>query len=462
LLEPVRQYAAEQLAADPSEAAAARDGHCRYYAQWVHARGATLKGPQQLVAIAEITTEIDNIRAAWQHAVDHRQTEPLWLMSEEGTYVWFLELRSWYQEGETMCQRATDALRTTRPATAEETALLGTVLGVLGWFTFRRGRTAEGTALLAEGMAVLRTVDYPLLLLFTLCQSAYIAAINGDIAQAIVWQDELMVVADRVGSPWAREQAYFQRAVVYAEHAPEIAYERFQEGLPSIRAGGDRYVLGLSLFFLGQVALALGNVREAETHFSEALQHSLAIRNGVGEVTALHGLAMVACARGAWEDAITYSVEAVTRSRDVGDQWSRAKALATLGQAEAGSGDYVAARSHFAKAISVSLAARVLPTAIDAWLGQAALDIEADELNSSLLTILACVRNHPATSRHAAATAATLWTALEDQVESHALANAEDTARRVVPDQLGSLLGAYADGSAAAMLDSLPVSPADG
>ncbi len=354
-----------------------------------------------------------------------------------------------------MCQRAMDALRTTPPATYEETALLGTTVGVLGWFMFRCGHTTEGTTLLAESMVVLRTVDEPLLLLFTVTQNAYIAAINGDVAQAVAWHDEMIVLARRVGSPWVFAQTYFQRALLYAEHKPETAYEILQEGMPFIRTADDRYVLSLSLFFFGQTALSLGNVNEAEAYFSESLEHSIAIQNGVGEITALHGLAKVACAREAWRDAITYSLEALTRSREVGDQWSRAKTLVTLGAAEAGQGNRVAARRSFIEAVTVSLAARVLPAAIEAWLGLVDLDVEGGERSMSVLTILALVRDHPATSRVTAARAASLWGTLVPQVGENARTSAQQVASRLAPDQLSALLTAYVEGRATALIDTL-------
>src|SRR3712207_7590083 len=51
-------------------------------------------------------------------------------------------------------------------------------------------------------------------------------------------------------------------------------------------------------------------------------------------------------------------------------------------------------------AIKVSLAARVLPTAIESWLGLATLDIKTGDCPAALLVLLALVREHPATSRH--------------------------------------------------------------
>ncbi len=64
---------------------------------------------------------------------------------------------------------------------------------------------------------------------------------------------------------------------------------------------------------------------------------------------------MVACARGAWGQAIAHSLEALARARESGDMWSRAKALVTLAEAEAGGGDYRAARRNFAEAITIGI-----------------------------------------------------------------------------------------------------------
>jgi predicted ATPase/DNA-binding XRE family transcriptional regulator len=462
LLEPVRQYAAEQLANDQSEAAAAHDEHCRYYAAWVNGQNAVLKSRQQQFAVAAITTEIDNLRAAWQHAVDHRLKEPLWSMAERIVLTWFYELRSWYEEGEAICRRAAAALRTPPPTTQQEQRLLGNFIANHGWFAARRGHPEIGLKLLEESVAILRPLEYPPFLFFALEQLAYLTFLSGGFERAVTLMEEAVAVTQQINDPWIKAHAFFIRAAIFADRQPEIAYARFQEGLPHIRMVGDRYHLTLSLSHLGEMALAVDQVDEAEHSFAEALQCSVEVSNGVGEVLARTGLARVACARGAWTDAIRHGREAVARSHEVGETSGQAKALLTLGRAEAGRSNHGAARHHFADAISVSLAARVLPTAIEAWLGLAALDIEEDEASTPLLTILAHVREHSATSRHAAASAAALWATLAAQVNPHVLAAAEGAARRIVPDQLGTLLGAYAEGSAAALLNTLAASLSDG
>jgi predicted ATPase/DNA-binding CsgD family transcriptional regulator/transcriptional regulator with XRE-family HTH domain len=453
--ELVRQYAADQLEADPHEAASARDQHCAYYATWINARKPTLQSQQQHLAVAEIMTEIDNLRAAWQHAVDQRQIEPLWLMSEGTVLLWFHELRSWYQEGEAITRRAADALRAAPLETRQEEILLGTLTGCHGWYTFRCGRPDLGLKLLEESLEILAPGDHPLFLLFTLEQLSYLTFFNGEFERAVTLQEQMLALSQRIDDPWVTAHALFLRAAIYADHMPEISYARFQEGLPHIRAVGDRYHLSLTLNHMGEVALARGELGEAEQHFAEALRRSAEIGNGVSEVSALNGLAMVACARQAWGRAIAHCLEALARARDVGDQWSRAKALVTLGHAEAGGGDHAAARRSFKEAIEVSLASRTLPTAISAWVGLAALDIRGNTPSPALLTILAHVRRHDATSRHTAERANELWAALAARLDAQTLAGAEHAASLLSPEQLGQLLGAYAEGLAAVALEAL-------
>jgi ATP/maltotriose-dependent transcriptional regulator MalT len=312
-----------------------------------------------------------------------------------------------------------------------------------------------GLKLLEDSLALLRPGDHPLFLLFALEQLAYLTFFNGELERAVAFQEEVLALAQQIGDPWVTGHALFLRAAILVDHMPEAAYARFHESLPHIRAAGDRYHLILSLYHLGEAALAHGELREAEQHFAEALRRSAEIGNGVGEVSALNGLAMVACARENWGMAIAHCLEALARARDVGDQWSRAKALVTLGQAEAGGGDHTAARRSFTEAIQVSLAARALPTAISAWVGLAALDATS----APLLTILAHVRRHAATSRHTAERAGQLWAALAARSDTRALAAAEQAASLLAPDQLGRLLGAYAEGLAAVTLDALQARP---
>lgn len=206
---------------------------------------------------------------------------------------------------------------------------------------------------------------------------------------------------------------------------------------------GDRYHLILTLFHAGEIALSLGKVAEAEQAFTEALERSVEVGNGVGEVLARCGLAQIGCARGAWAEARALSLEAVALSRKVGELSGQAKALTTLGEVQAGSGAQQGARQSFTEAITVSLQARAMPSAIHAWLALAALDIQEHVRAPKLRTLLSLIRRHPATSRVDAACAERLWHEAATHADAQAIDNLSHETASDAPDQLVKLLNGY-------------------
>lgn len=443
--ELVRQFAASQLAADA--AITAYNRHCSYYAAWIRSRLPSIQGANQQEGAAEIQCEIDNLRAAWDHAVAHRQTGPLWDMMCDGSALgWFFELRSWYHEAAARCQGAVDALRDL-PLTSDIDRLLIAVLtGIQGWNHFRCGHPVRGIELLETSIATLRTIDYPLQLSVSLIQLGYIMSLRGEFERAVALQDEAVELAQSINSHWAIGIAYFLRGSTYAEYVPEIAFARFHEGLAFIRASGNQYVLGLTLSDLGRLMLGRGEVDQAEQAFRESLEVCSKIANGVGEVLARAGLAQVACARQDWRTAIEQCELALLRSDDVGDAWSRAKVLIALGQAHVGQNNQPAARRRYHEIIKIGFAGHILPPVIDALLNLASLDTHEQTANGTLLVLLAHIRRHSAASRSAAEQADQLWAQLAAQAEPHRLAEARKLALSLAPDDFKRLTMNYVEG----------------
>lgn len=71
--ELLRQYVREELQATPAVWQAARGPHCRYYMEFVLARGELMKGQLQPAALDEVAAEFQNIQAAWQTLLDERR-----------------------------------------------------------------------------------------------------------------------------------------------------------------------------------------------------------------------------------------------------------------------------------------------------------------------------------------------------------------------------------------------------
>ena len=73
LHELLRQFGRERLAQDPAIETEAKDRHCAYFVTFLQQKEPNLNGLNQMQALADIELEIDNVRAAWQWAMNQNQ-----------------------------------------------------------------------------------------------------------------------------------------------------------------------------------------------------------------------------------------------------------------------------------------------------------------------------------------------------------------------------------------------------
>ncbi|MDQ4078412.1 MAG: helix-turn-helix domain-containing protein, partial [Chloroflexota bacterium] len=148
--ELIRQYALSKLREDSQEYTATRDQHSAYYAGWLKERERPLKGALQAAMVAEMRLEIDNVRAAWEWAVERGRLRDIQRSSE--ALHWYCEFQSWFREGETLFQHATERLSRLSPVSgppgdvqaangeAEQGQVLGQVLADQGYVASRLGK----------------------------------------------------------------------------------------------------------------------------------------------------------------------------------------------------------------------------------------------------------------------------------------------------------------------------------
>jgi predicted ATPase len=75
--ELLRQYAEEKLRLLPEEHERVHDQHCRYYAELLSQHKTQLKGEAPQAALLALSAERENVRAAWNWAVEHRKVAEL-------------------------------------------------------------------------------------------------------------------------------------------------------------------------------------------------------------------------------------------------------------------------------------------------------------------------------------------------------------------------------------------------
>ena len=116
MLETIREYAAERLNEDAEFSAAARRAHAAYYADFTQSQWARLAGAERDAALADIETDIENVRAAWRYWVAQGDFEQLGKFVDS---LWLLnDIRGWYHATVDLTSDLLKVLATT-PSTPE-------------------------------------------------------------------------------------------------------------------------------------------------------------------------------------------------------------------------------------------------------------------------------------------------------------------------------------------------------
>ncbi len=153
----LKEFMREKLSALPNDEQQALDSHSRYFIEFLQGRENDLRGGQPQVAIEAIQMEIDNVRAAWQHAVENQHFD--WI--ERGCVALnsFYALKVLHHEALTVFRHALDALHAESQPTnrdrvelALQTCLIAPLTAVYGWENHILWPVAERIRELAECM----------------------------------------------------------------------------------------------------------------------------------------------------------------------------------------------------------------------------------------------------------------------------------------------------------------------
>ncbi len=288
LLETVREYAAERLAAH-GEAARLATRQRDWAVAFAEQASAELTGRDQLVWYGRVADELANFRAAraWC-AGDPQGGEPgLRLAAALGRY-W--QVRVPRSEGRTWLTQALDA-GPTAPSAARARALTW-----CGQLDFLHGEAEPGSARLAEAVAVARSVGDPSLLCLTL---RHLALYTADQVAAPDLLAEAIALARQTGN--LRELAFalgYLGTLRQQQQDLGAAERLFEEALTAARRSGDAGAIADALLCLGSLDLARGSSTSAQRRLDEALALSQALGYRNYTTTIYRLLAQIALEQG--------------------------------------------------------------------------------------------------------------------------------------------------------------------
>jgi non-specific serine/threonine protein kinase len=296
LLETVRQYAAEQLAA-AFETAEIATRHRDWYVAWTERVVPELTRRDQVVWFQRLAAELDNCRAAdaWSRAHPDDGGPALRLAGALGRYWWVAapgsEGREWLEYALTHGPSV--------PSVA-----LARALTWCGQLECHHGDGELGRGHLEQAVSVAREVGDGALLSLTLRQLAL----------------------------YARDQS----------SAPEVLMEAARVA----RLAGARRELSLALGYLGAVHEQLGRVDRAETLYTEALDHARVSEDAFALIDVLDRLGTLAASRGKYAEATTLLNECLTHSQSINYGMSVSLAHRRLAQLALLQADLSVAQAH--------------------------------------------------------------------------------------------------------------------
>jgi predicted ATPase/DNA-binding CsgD family transcriptional regulator/Tfp pilus assembly protein PilF len=284
MLETVREFALEQLAASGEEEAvrAAHAAHFSTIAEEAEAREFSLftrddpKGPHYSAELARwldrVETEFGNLRAAMEWLEKHDDGERLARLVAALAWLWWA--RAYAGEGWRWYERALAKLA---PEPTRERALLSIALSSLA----HRIVDERAMALAVEALAVARLAG----------DAHAVAHALYHVAIAAHWQGDI-----------------------------DLARVTHQDALAVWQPSGARFWPALVLGHLGAIARQRGDLAAATAFSSDALALHEAVGNQWGAATALGNLGAVALERGKLHEAAHWLRQSLTLHRVHGDE----------------------------------------------------------------------------------------------------------------------------------------------
>jgi predicted ATPase/DNA-binding NarL/FixJ family response regulator len=362
MLETIREYAVEQLAAAGDEESCRRR-HAAWCLAMAEDVASQLTGPEQVSALAKFDTEHDNLRAALTWALDRGEPRDALRLAVALWRFWLIrghavEGRSWLNRTLDAAPEAPAALRATAfnaigalahgrgdnaGAVAGFSAALALFretgdrrgaanalnnLGILAWYA---GDYPRAEQLHGEALALFRELDDRDGIATSLNALGNVVHHRGDYVRATALHAEsvglcrelrddhsLAIAAISLGMSLAEGGDDERAAAVYAETLALCRGLGFQEGIAAC------------LNNLGDLARFAGEIETARERYDESLSRYRELENQRGIAVSLRNLGLLVREHGDRAGAISFAREALELRSELGDRDGIAEGLEDL------------------------------------------------------------------------------------------------------------------------------------
>ena len=310
--ELLRQYAQERLEKTPDVSSSAHEAHAAYYAEFMENSWGHLKGDRQMLALAEIEADIENIRGAWRYYLDQRNASQLMKLINCLWHVYWI--RWWNHAGMELFAEAVKLLQ--GEDDEECAALRALAMAFQGYFMAWLALADQGYALAKIGVAILQQLDYPAALVL-----AYVS----------------LILNTYFLNRYTEEREAADKMLAVAEELD------------------DKWLLAYSLFAASMGALVMDDYQEAKRLATSNLKLYQELGDSIGTTMPILVLGHVALANDEYKRAKEYYLRSLKISEQVGFHYAVQTSSKYLGKVTLSLGEIKQAQYYLAKGLSISI-----------------------------------------------------------------------------------------------------------
>lgn len=424
----LRQFAENRLSVNASETRQIRERHCAYYTAFLEQRADSITGSQQVNVLREIGDEIRDIRAAWQHIIDHTLLEEM--QRALYTLIDFLDMQGRYSEALRVLEQATSCLRQAPPSIQRD-RLLAMTMAMLGYDYVRIGRHGDARQEFEQSEALLHELgEEPRVGFGTDPQIglALLELIAGNHLLAIEWAEQARQRCAAQHDLLDGQVAHYALASAYdalgdygmAQACANQAYALTEET-------GNRWMMAYVLLLMGDIERHLNNPAQARHYYQAGANIKREMNDPEGVALAYQRLGRIACMEGNFDEASEFYAQSLAFYKGINDPGGLATTLHGLGDTAWAHGDVSLAVHHYHESLRIALEIKWVPLIL-AILASSLRVVRFKEPERAV-EALALVRHHPAAERDVQELAAQQMDALKRHVHPATL---EEMARHAV------------------------------
>lgn len=371
--ELLREFAAEKLAQEKTATATVATRHSNYYLALLARWEAAFLTHERMTAFRTLQPELDNIRYAWDWAVQQQDLSGL-AQGLQTLYTLFLEIINGFDEGIQRFGRAIAMVQSVvdqASATGDDSApqnLLARLQARSAQFHLFTGQIEEAAVLFAASLESLRTLDDQPEIAFVLTRLAMARLWQGDLPAARTLIEEALTICRQHPVPGGLQAALTNYGYIAQQSGDFALAEALNlECLALLRISGDPDGLASTLGNLGLNYHFQEQYEAALPYLEEALTVSTSIGNRSRIAIALTNLMDIYMKVGRLAEARRNGAEALTLFTDLGQRQYAAILESSLGYlalaegdaAEDGAGDPAStsvetAQIHFWRALTIA------------------------------------------------------------------------------------------------------------